>query len=555
MLQIFGWGEDSKENEEASGRSASLSGYLWKMKREKKLVVPQWSKRWFSIEGRVLRWYQTANSESCSEEIELKNITGVSPFEAGGKGVFSFTVYYPDRNLLLRASSVSEMKMWVRAIELQADLARGGNGMWMLRKSNSVDLNKKKLKSHSLENELNRQMEELDKIQNDLDQSLGDQSSGAGVGEEGGIQAQPPVRDESPKRQQHIYAKSSPITSSSKHTSRHAKQDSKSDHRYNGENDTKNDLTENTKMSIPPRIKGSGGGPIDSITNGVGLLTNTKSNRMLMDEEDNLLNNYLKDTAIDDSLTSSTSTNDLSNRRGGGGPSGSNNPGYISSRSGSRPGSRPGSSSTRNVSYNRHGDEDSRDRAGGGGRNYDSSYHYDQRDQLSPSASTERDMSGPRMGSSPRAGGGSGRKYVCDNNDYDERYGGGGGGGGYRGGERGGERELFNNSRSMNGGGGGGIERPSSYQKVGPDEEVAYDDDDLDYKTDVRIRRAGGSGSGMNSRPGSGASNRSSRDSSVAGGSNNNSRRIITSSNEQEETTTSYSHSKRFEPRTMSAWT
>lgn len=514
MLQIFGWGEDAKENDESpSGRSASLSGYLWKMKREKKLVVPQWSKRWFSIEGRVLRWYNAANSENCSGEIELKDITRVSPFEAGGKGVFSFTVYYPDRNLLLRASSVSEMKMWVRAIELQADLARGGNGMMMLRKTSSIE-NKKKLKSHSLENELNRQMEELNKIQSDLDQSVGDSKDFDRLGT--------PIREESSRRQQN-HVKSSPITSgTTKKLNRDSKQDSalrQDDRNSSPTYDSKNDsFSVNSKVSLPSRTKGSGGGVV-----GGGL----DNNRILMDEEDNLLNNYIKDTGIDDSI-SSTTTNELYNKRGGGG--------NVGSRSGSsRPGSRPASSSTRNVSYNRYDDEDSRDRVvgqrGGGGRggNHDA-YYYDTRDGLgSPSPATDREMSIPRSG---------GRNY---NNNYDDR-----GGGSYRTEEG----NLFSSSR---GGGGNSINRPSSYQKYGPDEEVA-DDDDMDYKADVRIRRPGGGGSGGpaggSSRPGSGTSNRSSRDSA---GSNNSSRRIANNGGYDIDETTA--HLKRFEPRTMSAWT
>lgn len=47
-------------------RPCSLNGYLWKMKQEKKSLVPQWNKRWFSIEGKFLRWYRNPNDASSS---------------------------------------------------------------------------------------------------------------------------------------------------------------------------------------------------------------------------------------------------------------------------------------------------------------------------------------------------------------------------------------------------------------------------------------------------------------------------------------------------------
>ena len=92
-MRMFGWGDGSNSGKDLAGnseqlRGSSLSGYLWKMKREKKSVAPQWTKRWYSIEGRYLRWYRAPNSESESGSLELKNVTGVSRFEAGGKGVF-----------------------------------------------------------------------------------------------------------------------------------------------------------------------------------------------------------------------------------------------------------------------------------------------------------------------------------------------------------------------------------------------------------------------------------------------------------------------------------
>lgn len=168
-MRMFGWG-DSVPKESEQSRDASFSGYLWKMKREKKAVVPQWSKRWFSIEGRYLRWYSHANSESASGHIEFEQITGVCRFESGGGGVYSFLIYHPDRNLLLRASSGGEMKMWLRAIQMQADLAKGGDGMGILCKPNPSDgvARQRKMRSSTLESELNRKLVELDRLEKGL---------------------------------------------------------------------------------------------------------------------------------------------------------------------------------------------------------------------------------------------------------------------------------------------------------------------------------------------------------------------------------------------------
>jgi len=168
---MFGWGSGSDAVDQSRG---SFSGYLWKMKKIKKTVVPQWAKRWYSIEGRHLRWYNSPTSE-LSGEIELADVSGVSRFESGEKGVFSFMVACPDRNLLLRASSAAEMKMWVRALQMQANLANGGNGMGILCKGkgqgndmSSASL-QKKLRSSSLESELNRKMVELDNLERSIE--------------------------------------------------------------------------------------------------------------------------------------------------------------------------------------------------------------------------------------------------------------------------------------------------------------------------------------------------------------------------------------------------
>lgn len=52
-------------------RPCSLGGYLWKMKRKYKVHLPQWNKRWFSIEGKFLKWYAKESSAQSSGHILL----------------------------------------------------------------------------------------------------------------------------------------------------------------------------------------------------------------------------------------------------------------------------------------------------------------------------------------------------------------------------------------------------------------------------------------------------------------------------------------------------
>lgn len=113
-------------------------GYLWKLKRAQHRIalVPQWNKRWFSIERHLLKWYATPAAEKASGIVDLRFVTELAPFESAG-GVFSFVLSYPDRNLLLRASTQGEMEKWMRALRYQSDIVRGGDGTGILNDSNS----------------------------------------------------------------------------------------------------------------------------------------------------------------------------------------------------------------------------------------------------------------------------------------------------------------------------------------------------------------------------------------------------------------------------------
>lgn len=149
-------------------RQCSLSGYLLKMKRHRKLLVPQWNRRWFSIEGKFLKWYETSTSEESSGSIDLKRVSYISRFEM--QGAYSFIIGYPDRNLMIRAETLECMDKWIRALQLQADIARGGNGMNIITNSGPSSPSARsrtaaKKKSSSLEAELDRSLRQLQELE------------------------------------------------------------------------------------------------------------------------------------------------------------------------------------------------------------------------------------------------------------------------------------------------------------------------------------------------------------------------------------------------------
>lgn len=162
--------------DDTTNRVSSLCGYLWKLKRchQKIIIVPQWNKRWFSIEGRLLKWYTVASSDHSSGMVDLRFVTDVSIFQA--QGVFSFVLSYPDRNILLRASNLSDMNKWIRALQFQADVARGGCGMTIVTAFNTSGSNpqgkgravKEKYRPPTLEANLEATMVRLQILESDV---------------------------------------------------------------------------------------------------------------------------------------------------------------------------------------------------------------------------------------------------------------------------------------------------------------------------------------------------------------------------------------------------
>jgi hypothetical protein len=146
---------------------ASLSGHLWKMKRVNTTIIPQWNKRWCTIEGTYFKWYSSNDSIECSGTISLKSVTCVKKYKHSTDGTFTFVITCPTRQMILRASSEAEMEKWMRALVFQADLARGGNGTSIL--GSVISKSKSKTSSSSsLEDNLAKVMKQL----NDLEQSM-----------------------------------------------------------------------------------------------------------------------------------------------------------------------------------------------------------------------------------------------------------------------------------------------------------------------------------------------------------------------------------------------
>lgn len=101
-----------------------ISGYLYKMKAKDRLLTPQWNKRFFALEGKLLKYYQHESSQEASQVIDLLNIESIRRFENGDHGVFSFVIKTPERSYFLRAESKGDMKRWVRGLKDQQELWR-----------------------------------------------------------------------------------------------------------------------------------------------------------------------------------------------------------------------------------------------------------------------------------------------------------------------------------------------------------------------------------------------------------------------------------------------
>jgi hypothetical protein len=65
-----------------------ISGYLFKMKASERVLTPQWTKRFFALEGCDLKYYHHESSVEAAKVIPLLSVESVRRFENGDHGVF-----------------------------------------------------------------------------------------------------------------------------------------------------------------------------------------------------------------------------------------------------------------------------------------------------------------------------------------------------------------------------------------------------------------------------------------------------------------------------------
>jgi hypothetical protein len=175
MIKWIG-GRDSEQYEEKN-RVSSYRGYLLKMRRSQNLLAPQWGKRWFSVEGRFLKWYRQDTDAHPSGMVDLRHIRSVTKVDING--AFTFCVSSEDRNLIMRASSAAEVNNWVRTLHMHGDIARGGTGMTIVSDFNETPLStsgafhphSKKTRSSgptSFQDELESNLKKLNELEMEL---------------------------------------------------------------------------------------------------------------------------------------------------------------------------------------------------------------------------------------------------------------------------------------------------------------------------------------------------------------------------------------------------
>ena len=155
---------------------------MWKLKRNQHRLslIPQWNRRWFSIERHLLKWYAVPQAEKASGVLDLRFVTDITSFESSG-GVYSFVLSYPDRNLLLRAQTLGEMEKWMRALQYQADIVRGGDGTGIVTDTNSFCLSpqgkgraiKGKYRPSTLEANVEAAMNRLQVLESEVSKKAG----------------------------------------------------------------------------------------------------------------------------------------------------------------------------------------------------------------------------------------------------------------------------------------------------------------------------------------------------------------------------------------------
>lgn len=172
-----------------------VDGYLFKMKREPRNVLQQWTKRYFTVEDFCLKW-RSSPEKSESGSIPLSMVSGVRDFECGSKGTYrcghcafplppamsrrlskfaccyvhSFIVESEPRTLFLRAESNTDKRKWMRALAMQIDLVKGGTGQGVVSRGEGTSMQRKAKMDKSIVTEIDKNLvllNEIERIQKD----------------------------------------------------------------------------------------------------------------------------------------------------------------------------------------------------------------------------------------------------------------------------------------------------------------------------------------------------------------------------------------------------
>lgn len=171
------------DNYEEKNRVSSYRGYLYKLRRSQNVLAPQWGKRWFSVEGHFLKWYRQESDLCSSGMIDLKYIRAITKQEAQGQ--YAFLIESDERNIMLRAATLTDMSNWIRMLHMHADIARGGSGTAVVSEFNKVQMKSaanipsrstpkrggKTRASLSLEDEIEETLKKLNELENEVKQT------------------------------------------------------------------------------------------------------------------------------------------------------------------------------------------------------------------------------------------------------------------------------------------------------------------------------------------------------------------------------------------------
>lgn len=123
---------------EAHVPQPACAGYLWKKKQRVTTIstkytnslVPQWTKRYFTLEGMLLRWRWSSMSTEASGTIDLREICCLR--SCVDQHETDFLLQTNNRAFFLRAPSAVEARKWIVAINMYSDRAMGGDGSRLL---------------------------------------------------------------------------------------------------------------------------------------------------------------------------------------------------------------------------------------------------------------------------------------------------------------------------------------------------------------------------------------------------------------------------------------